>query len=254
MSGFTRADSCVIACAEIYRGDGEIFANPTVGTIPFVGARLARATFEPDLVMTDGEAMLVANLLEVGRTDVPKVVEGWLPYRSSFDVVWSGRRHVVMGASQIGRYGDSNIASIGPWDRPKAQLLGARGAPGNTVNHKTSDWVPNQSARVVVEPVDFVSGVGPRRAREAGGTLAHYNQIRFVITDLGVFDFDSPDCAMRLRSVHPGVSVDEVVAKTGFALVLPDPVPQTRPPTDDELRLIRETIDPRGLRLQEVPA
>ncbi len=252
MSKARRADACVIACAEIYRGDGEIFANPTVGTIPFIGARLARRTFEPDLVMTDGEALLVANTLPVGATAAEKVVEGWLPYRLSFDVVWSGRRHVVMGASQVSRYGDTNIACIGPWERPDAQLLGSRGAPGNTVNHKTSYWVPNHSPRVFVEEVDFVSGVGPRRARAAGGRVAELNQIRFVVTNLCVFDFGGPDCSARLCSVHPGVTVDEVVAQTGFEIANAGrKVATGRMPTEEEMRLIEE-IDPQGLRYQEV--
>jgi acyl CoA:acetate/3-ketoacid CoA transferase beta subunit len=241
----------VIACAEIFRGDGEILANPTVGFIPFIGARLARSTFEPDLVMTDGEAMLVGNNPPVGRPDNGKVVEGWLPYRLSFDVVWSGRRHVVMGASQVGRYGDTNIACIGPWERPKAQLLGARGAPGNTVNHKTSYWVPNHNQRVFVEPVDFVSGLGPRRARALGGKPS-LGTIRFVVTDLCVLDLDTPDGSLRLRSVHPGVSVDEILSRTAFPLVIPESLEETRAPTDAEMRLIRDEMDPLGLRLNEV--
>jgi acyl CoA:acetate/3-ketoacid CoA transferase beta subunit len=253
LSDIARADSCVIACAEIYRGDGEVLANPTIGSIPFIGARLARATFESDLMMTDGEAMLVANNLPFGQLGDNKLVEGWLPYRHSFDVVWSGRRHVVMGASQIGRYGDTNIACIGPWERPKVQLLGSRGAPGNTVNHRTSYWVPNHNLRVFVEQVDFVSGLGPRRAREIGGTLPTYNQIRFIVTDLCVLDFETPDGSIRLRSTHPRVSVDEVVAKTGFALVIPASVEVTRAPTEEELRLIRQELDPLGFRLKEVP-
>jgi acyl CoA:acetate/3-ketoacid CoA transferase beta subunit len=243
-----------MACAEIYRGDGEIFANPTVGFIPFIGARLARRTFEPDLVMTDGEALLVANTLPVGRPAAEKVIEGWMPYRLSFDVVWSGRRHVVMGANQVSRYGDSNIACIGPWERPKVQLLGARGAPGNTVNDKTSYWVPSHNPRVFVEQVDFVSGVGPRRAREAGGAVAELNQIRFVVTDLCVFDFEGPECAARIRTLHPGVTVEQVAAATGFEIAgAGREVPETRVPTADDMRLIQE-IDPDGLRYREVPA
>jgi acyl CoA:acetate/3-ketoacid CoA transferase beta subunit len=252
-SGACRADACVIACAEMFRGDGEILANPTVGSIPFIGARLARATFEPDLVMTDGEAMLAANTLPVGQRTVATVVEGWLPYRQSFDVVWSGRRHVVMGASQVSRYGDTNITAIGPWERPLVQLLGARGAPGNTVNHKTSYWVPKHSLRVFVEEVDFVSGLGPRRAREAGSTVAAHNDIRFVVTDLCVLDFQTPDGAMRIRSLHPGVALEQVLERTGFPLVVPEDLPATRLPTDEELRLVRQVIDPSGLRLKEVP-
>ncbi len=58
---------------------------------------------------------------------------------------------------------------------------------------------------------------------------------------------------MRLLTVHPGVTVDDVVAATGFELALADPVGETRPPTEEELRLIREVIDPAGLRRSEIP-
>ena len=160
----TRADHCVIAVAEAFRGDGEIMANP-IGTIPMIGGRLARATFEPDLVMTDGEALLVANAMPVGVADPEKVVEAWNPYRSMFDVVWSGRRHVMMGASQMDRYGNQNFACIGPMDRPKAQLLGFRGAPGNTIQNRTSYWIPSHNAKTFVAQVDVVTGVGYDRAR-----------------------------------------------------------------------------------------
>jgi acyl CoA:acetate/3-ketoacid CoA transferase beta subunit len=253
MNTVRRADHCVIVCAEIYRGDGEILANPTVGTIPFIGARLARATFEPDLIMTDGEAMLVANNLPLGVDGSATLVEGWLPYRQSFDVVWGGRRHVVMGASQIGRNGDTNISSIGPFKKPRAQLLGPRGAPGNTVNHQTSYWVPGHSRRIFVDEVDFVSGLGPSRAARLGGNPAAYNDVRFVISDLCVMDFKGRDGCARLVSLHPGVEFEEVREKTGFPLESgPDLVP-TRDPTDAEMRLI-EQFDPNGLRYREVSA
>jgi len=75
-----------------------------------------------------------------------------------------------------------------------------------------------------------------------------------VVSNLGVFDFESPDHAMRLCSVHPGVTVDEVVAATGFELVVPGDVPESRLPTPDELRLIRDVIDPNNLREAEVPS
>jgi acyl CoA:acetate/3-ketoacid CoA transferase beta subunit len=251
MSELRRADYCCVAMAEIYRGDGEILANPTVGTIPFVGARLARATFEPDLVLTDGEAMLVGDVIPIGQPLDGHVVEGWMPYRQSFDVVWSGCRHVVMGASQLDRYGNQNISCIGPWDQPKAQLIGARGAPGNTVNHATSYWVPSHSTRVFVPAVDFVSGVGPKRAREWGGVIARLNDIRAVVTDLGVFDFGSEDSSMRVRTLHPGVDADELREKTGFPIDVPDDVEATRAPTEQELQVIA-MLDPQELRYREM--
>jgi acyl CoA:acetate/3-ketoacid CoA transferase beta subunit len=246
----TRAEVCVVAVAECFRGDGELLANP-IGTIPMIGGRLARATFEPDLAMTDGEATLVAN----DRALVPpgdRVIEYWNPYRSMFDWVWSGRRHVIMGASQVDRYGNQNLAAIGDYGRPRVQLLGYRGAPGNTINDPTSYWVPSHHPKVFVEKVDTVTGIGWDRAA-ALGSAARFVDIRRVVSNLGVFDFGTPDRRMRLRSVHPGVTVDDVLAATGFELVVPAEVPQSRPPTPEELELIRDVIDPEGAREREVP-
>ncbi|HEY6415528.1 MAG TPA: CoA-transferase, partial [Acidimicrobiales bacterium] len=245
-----RAEVCVVAVAECFRGDGELLANP-IGTIPMVGGRLARATFEPDLAMTDGEATLIANDRAVVPPD-ERVIEYWNPYRSMFDWVWSGRRHVMMGASQVDRYGNQNLAAIGDYARPKVQLLGYRGAPGNTINDPTSYWVPNHSPKVFVEKVDTVTGIGWDRAA-ALGPAARFVDVRRVVTNLGVFDFETPDRRMRLRSVHPGVGVDDVLAATGFELVVPPEVPESRLPTPEELRLIREVIDPEDAREREVP-
>jgi acyl CoA:acetate/3-ketoacid CoA transferase beta subunit len=244
MSQFTRAEVCCVAVAECFRGDGEILCNP-IGTIPMIGGRLARATFEPDLVMTDGYAMLAADVHPVGTEGDPDLpIEGWNPYRTMFDVVWSGKRHVMMGATQVDRYGNQNIAALGPDPtRPKVQLLGFRGAPGNTICNPTSYWVPNHSPKVFVESVDLVTGIGWDR-----GCL----EIRWVVSNLGVFDFETDDHRMRLRSVHPGVTVEEVEEATGFELVVDDGLDETRAPTDAELQLIREGLDPDGLREAEV--
>ncbi len=254
MSTFTRAEVCAVAIAETFRGDGEMLISP-IGNLPAIGARLAKLTFEPDLLMTDGVASLLGNVLPVGGVPGPEpIVEGWMPYRTVFDVVWSGRRHVMMGASQIDRFGNQNIACIGPFEKPKSQLLGMRGAPGNTINHPTSYWIPNHSPKSFVAKVDVVSGIGYDRAAALGKVAARFHQIRRVISNLGVFDFNTPNHAMRLVSVHPGVTVDDIVKHTGFELILADNVPQTRAPTVEELRLIREVIDPRGVGSQEVKA
>jgi len=252
-TGVTRAEYCAIACAEVFRGDGEVMAS-AFGTAPALGARLARLTFAPDLVLTDGDAALVDGAPPLGARPDELVFESHMPYRRVFDVVWSGRRNLIMMASQIDRTGNQNISAIGPWAHPKAQLVGVRGAPGNTVNHSTSYWVPNHSTRSFVEQVDVVSGVGYARAAAAGPSAERFHEIRRVVSNLGVFDFATPDKVMRLASVHPGVSVDDVVAATGFALVVPDDVPQTRLPTPEELDLLRNVLDPTSLRDREVSA
>ncbi|MCT9084557.1 CoA-transferase subunit beta [Streptomyces fulvoviolaceus] len=238
----TRAEYCVIACADAWRDNGEVLASP-MGLIPSVGARLAKRTFSPDLLLTDGEAMLVG---------LDGTVEGWLPYRQHLTMVTGGRRHVMMGASQIDRFGNQNISCVGDWAKPKRQLLGVRGGPVNSLNNPTSYWVPKHSARVFVEKVDMVCGVGYDRAAEAGPSATRFHRIPRVVSDLGVFDFATPDHSMRLTSLHPGVTVGQVREATGFALHLPDEVPYTREPTPEELELIREVIDPKGTRNREV--
>ncbi len=252
MSEFTRAEACAVAIAETFRGDGEILVSP-IGTLPLIGARLAKLTFEPDILLTDGVAAIVANVQPVGGAPGPEpIVESWMPYRSVFDTLWSGRRHVMMGATQIDRFGNQNIACIGAFEKPKAQLLGMRGAPGNTLNHPTSYWIPNHSTKVFVDEVDVVSGVGYDRVAALGERAARFHEIRRVVSNLGVFDFDTPDHSMRLASVHAGVGVEEVVENTGFELVIDGEIPETRAPTDHELEVIREVLDPKGIAAREV--
>ena len=239
----TRAEICVTACADAFRGDGEIVCSP-MGTIPRIGALLARATFEPDLLISDGEAFLQT---------ADGATEGYLPFRTVFDVVAAGTRHVMMGASQIDRFGNQNISAVGDWNKPTVQLLGSRGAPGNTVNHTTSYWVPNHSARVFTPTVDFVSGVGYDRAKAAGEEASRFHEIRVIVTNLAVLDFATDDHTMRVRSVHPGVSPEDVVAATGFELTVPAEVAVTREPDAEEARLIREVLDAENRRSNEVP-
>jgi acyl CoA:acetate/3-ketoacid CoA transferase beta subunit len=220
----SRGDACAIACAETFRGDGGLMVSP-MAPIPRLGARLARATFEPDILLTDGVATLV---------DPDGNPEGWMPFSRVFDTLWNGKRHVMMGASQLDRHGNQNISVVGDWARPRVQLLGVRGAPGNSVCHPTSYFVPRHGPRVFVEAVDMVCGVGTDRG-------AH--EIRAVVTDLGVFDFRGPDGCMRIRSLHPGVSIDQVRQATGFPVVAEGEVPQTRAPTPEESRWL-DRLDP----------
>jgi acyl CoA:acetate/3-ketoacid CoA transferase beta subunit len=246
----TRAEVCAAAIADCWAEDGEIFGSP-MGLLPTLGARLCKLTSNPDLVLSDGESLFLGGVPPLGAT--ADVVEGWIPFRRVFDVVAYGKRHVMMGATQVDRHGNQNISAIGPWERPKRQLLGVRGAPGNTVNHRTSYWVPKHSTRVFVEQVDVVAGVGPARAEEAGPAAARFHDIHRVVTNLAVLDVAGAGGTLRLRSVHPGVTVDEVLGSTGCELEVAPDVAETRLPSTEELVLIREVLDPKGLRTKEVP-
>jgi acyl CoA:acetate/3-ketoacid CoA transferase beta subunit len=249
----TRGEICAVAAAEAFRGDGEILAS-CFGIAPAIGARLAKATFEGDLLMTDGVCTVVDVPSPVSGPSHDLVVEAWLPFRTIFDHLWHGQRHVIMAASQIDLFGNQNFACIGEHAKPKAQLLGMRGAPGNTISHKTSYWVANQTRKVFVEAVDIVSGVGNDRAAALDPASTKGHQLGCVISNLAVYDFETPTGTMRLRSLHPGVSLEDVIENTGFALVIEEEsnIPETRLPTDEELHLIRNVIDPLHFLEREV--
>jgi acyl CoA:acetate/3-ketoacid CoA transferase beta subunit len=246
-AGATTAEICIAACADTYRESGEILAH-AVGIIPALGARLAKLTSAPDLVLSDGEAFFLSGPPQPGDPEAPQpTIEGWAPFRRIFDILATGRRQSMMGASQIDRFGNQNISLIGDWARPTRQLIGVRGAPGNTANHRVDYWISRHSTRVFVPAVDMVSGVGNDRAREAG--LAHH-RLGVIVTNLAVLGYDE-EGAVTVLSVHPGVDPQTVADSTGFPLDATD-APLTRTPDAEELRLIREVLDPRSTRTREV--
>ncbi|WCS17963.1 CoA-transferase [Mycobacterium marinum] len=243
----TRAEVCAVACAELFRNAGEIMVSPMTN-MASVGARLARLTFSPDILLTDGEAQLLADTPPLGKTGP---VEGWMPFGRVFETLAWGRRHVVMGANQVDRYGNQNISAFGPLQHPTRQMFGVRGSPGNTINHATSYWVGSHSKRVFCEAVDIVSGIGYDKVDPDNPAFRFVNVYR-VVSNLGVFDFGGPEQTMRALSLHPGVSPDDVREATSFEVNGLEDAEQTRTPTDGELQLIREVIDPKALRDREI--
>jgi acyl CoA:acetate/3-ketoacid CoA transferase beta subunit len=243
----TRAEVCAVACAELFRDAGEIMVSP-MATMVSVGARLARLTFSPDILLTDGEARLLADTPALGASGA---IEGWMPFGRVFETLTWGRRHVVMGANQIDRYGNQNLSAFGPVQHPKRQMFGVRGAPGNSINHATSYWVGSHGSRVFGESVDIVCGIGWDKI-DADDPAYRFANVYRVVSNLGVFDFGGPDHQMRALSLHPGVDAQEVADNTGFEVHGLGEAPTTRLPTEDELRLIREVIDPKGLRDREI--
>jgi len=157
---------------------------------------------------------------------------------------------VVMGANQIDRYGNQNLSAFGPLQHPTRQMFGVRGAPGNTVNHATSYFVGNHTARVFSESVDVISGIGWDKV-DPGNPAYRFVNVHRVVSNLGVFDFGGPAHTMRAVSLHPGVTPEEVRTNTSFEVHGLDDAPHTRLATGAELELIRQ-IDPKALRDKEV--
>jgi glutaconate CoA-transferase subunit B len=245
----TLAELCIAACAEAWRDDGEKMASG-MGLVPRLGASLAKLTFSPDLLMTDAESVLVREPVPVGpRAGYVPRVEGWMPFRKVFDVLWAGRRHAMTMPTQLDRYGACNISFIGgDAKKPKAMLLGVRGIPGNTINHPCSFFVQKHSPRTFVERVDMASGVGYEPARWKPGVRRDLMELRLVVSNLATLDFRGPEHTLRVRTLHPGVTLEQVRAQTGFALTVADDLRETPVPTAEQLRIIRDVIDPSDLR------
>jgi len=236
------AEICISASSKAWHGDGEILATG-IGLIPRIAAGLAKLTHNPDLMMTDGETYLISRPVPMGKRDVSNdQVEGYMSYSRVFENLWGGKRHAMVTPTQIDSFGQTNISAIGDYNSPKVQLLGVRGFPGNFINHKNSIFIPNHSVKTFVEgEVDMVSGMGFKNKDLSNGKF----EIKLVVTNLGVFDFSGENNNLQLLSLHPGVNVDDVVTNTGFdVLIKSDEI--TSMPSNEELTLIREVLDPQG--------
>lgn len=245
------ADLVICACSEVFEGDPEVLASG-IGLIQRLGASMAMVK-NPDLMMTDSEAYIVSEPVPVGkRNGYEPRRETWMGFSRIFDNVWSGARHALVGPSQIDQFGQANISALGDYERPKVQMLGVRGFPGNSISHANSFFVPAHSKRVFVEgEVDTVCSIGYNPARLPKGYSFDEIDIRRIVTNLCVMDFVPDTRKIRVLSVHPGVSIDAVIDNTGFELVIPETIAVTPEPTADELKIL-DQIDPNNLRLKAI--
>lgn len=244
---FTLAELVICAAAQAWRGGGEVLATG-IGPLPRIAAGLAKLTFAPEILMTDGEAYLVEEPVPLGPRNgyVPKP-SGWMPYARVFDSVWCGRRHAMVTPVQMDRWAQGNISALGDIRRPRVQLLGMRGYPGNSISHRNSMFVPNHSRRTFIEgEVDVVASVGYCGKRWPDGK-PRVIDIGIVVTNLCVMDFKGPGHAARVISLHPGVTFEQVQAETGFPLLRADAVATTPDPTAEQLAII-DRLDPTGIR------
>ncbi len=159
----------------------------------------------------------------------------------------------MLGPTQIDRWGQSNTSALGgTYEQPKVMMLGARGFPGNSISHPNSFFVPSHNTRVFMEgECDFVSSIGYNPERLPRGHSLEDVDIRMVVTDLCVMDFAGPDHQMRLRSLHPGITAEQVQESTGFEVCVPDDVTTTPGPTEEQLAIIAR-IDPLNQRDRQI--
>ena len=249
MSEFSLVDRIICAASDAWINDGEVLATG-IGIVPRLAASMSMLTTNPDLMMTDSEAWLVSEPVPIGPRNGYQIKrEGWMGFTRIFDNVWSGKRHAMVGPTQVDHFGQANISMIGSdYDKPKSMMLGVRGFPGNSISHANSFFVPNHSTKVFVSgEVDMVASVGYNPARLARGWSLDEIDVRLIFTNLAVIDFGGPNHQAQLRSVHPGVTVAQVQEATGFELHIPANVPETAAPTAAQLALLAR-LDPHNLR------
>ncbi len=159
----------------------------------------------------------------------------------------------MLGAAQIDMYGNINTTVIGPYGSPKARLPGSGGANDLGSLCWSTIVIMQQDSRRFVKKLDFLTTPGyldGPGGRERAGLPEGTGPFR-VVTQLGVMGFDDATKRMMLLSVHPGVSVEDVKAATGFELIVSPRVTETSPPTSEEIRILRDEIDPAGFVIRK---
>ncbi len=211
------------------------------------GLSLAKSTRAPRLILRGAGRLSLTLLADVvGGLRGEAAIEAQKGTEEIFIIDMWGAWYMLMSPAQIDQHGSANISLIGDKAKPSVALIGARGLPDNCTSCREINWVvTNHSKRTFVSKVDFVSGPGWVPERVAGDIK--YGHPLYVISNLGVMDFDPKTHRMRLASVHKGVTAQQVQENTGFELAMPKSVPETEPPTEEDVRLIREEIDPMGV-------
>ena len=241
----------MICVASRYLEDGKSVA---VGTgAPCAAAMLAQKTGSPDLVIlfeAGGVAPLLPKMpISVG--DSSTFYRAVMAAGMSEMMTTCARGQVdyaFLGGAQIDKYGNINSTCIGDYYKPKVRFPGSGGANDfASLCWRTMVMTVHEKARFV-EKCDFITSPGflsGDGAREAAGLPAGgpYK----IITDLAVMGFDENTHAMTIESLHPGVDVDKVQSETGFELLVSPDVGRTEPPTAEELRILREEVDPGKL-------
>ena len=246
-------DELICTCISRQIIDGEIVAQGIATPLVAAGYLLAKHTHAPNLVFVSAIGQSICH--DPAPLGVATVEKLWIRQglmRFSFvtaacDLLPSYRPKEFFRPGQVDAYGNfNNIYMGGTYERPRLRLPGSGGIPDvTTLLDDAYLYVPRHGRHTFVHALDFRSGLGNHPDRTAGSGP------RYLISDLGQFDFNGKNGRMRLLSLHPGISLRRLIAKTGFEFEVPDSLPITKPPTENELHLLRHKIDPLGVRQLE---
>jgi glutaconate CoA-transferase subunit B len=244
--GYTPAEMMIVASSRQLAGERVCFVG--VGP-PNIACNLAKRTVAPDLelVYESGVFGAVPARLPLSIGD-PTLVTGAALVTNQFELfayyLQGGLIDVgFLGASQIDRYGNINTTVIGGYDTPKVRLPGSGGACEIAINAKKVFVIMPQSKRSFVERIDFTTSpghlAGKRPSAWGGGPSV-------VVTNLAVYTFAEGTGEIEVASLHPGVTLDQVRENAEWHIRAAEDMAETPAPTADELRLIREELDPEG--------
>jgi glutaconate CoA-transferase subunit B len=242
--------------------NGDQACNGMASFIPVAAFMLARATHAPELVWLASSVGLEARPKRIPASTLEAPL--WrdsVMYLEQYGDFWTyvlnGRwlEKFCVGAAQLDQYGNANNSVIGSdYHAPEVRLPGTAGlADMGSIGKQLYYWNPNHSPRSLVKRVDFISAAGYLEGGDARARLGLAGGPQIVVSNLAVMDFEPESKRMRLKSVHPGKTVAQIREATGFDLLMPDDeVPETRPPTEEQVRLIRDMIDPDGMRKRDL--
>ncbi|MGY4720245.1 CoA-transferase subunit beta [Naumannella cuiyingiana] len=239
-------------------GEHRVFAG--IG-LPTLAVDLAKRTINPDLelIYESGVCGAHPETMAEGIADFTLVsgAESVIGIPALFGAVLGGGYVDVgfLGAAQIDRYGSLNTTVIGDWAKPRVRLPGAGGAADVMANsRRVIVVIRRHDPDAMPAELDFCTSASPVRAREAaereGFALPQGAGVSTVITPLGVLRRPDRFAELELASVHPGVDPDDVVRATGWPLRVAADLTETTPPTDEDVRLLREEIDTVRLYLR----
>jgi|TARA_R110000782_G_scaffold138337_3_gene230950 glutaconate CoA-transferase subunit B len=234
-------DTMICANAAGYSMDGEVLVTP-IGLLPRIAASLAMKSSNPDMMMTDSQCWMLSDPNPVAPRDTEQQAnENWMGLSRVFDNVWSGNRHITCSPVQIDRFGQANVSVIGDdYSKPNVQMLGVRGFPGNSICHASTYFILSHNRRVFVEgECDYVCSIGYNPKRLPRGYTFDDIDLRQIVTDLCVMDFDGENKAIRVRSLHEGVSLEQVRDNTSFDLAVSGDIEVTSAPLERQMELIR---------------
>lgn len=226
--------------------------------VPTVAARLAQLQHAPNLHFMFGP---VIDPIIDGDFAPKSTSEYWyvnllsaaqVPLEDTLNLFKLNKMTVGFASgAQVDKYGNCNITAIGDYEKPKVRLVGTLAQTDIACYSHRFIITVKHDKKTLVEKVDFITSAGyldggdsRKKAGLPGGGPS------IVVSDMAVMDFHETKKTMRLRSVHPGFTVDDVIKNTGFELEIPDHVGQTPVPTELELGYIRNKIDPCGYWLK----